>query len=379
MYKLLKKIFKPRVKYDPLIRVLISKDALVHNLRAYRTKYPNLRFAPVLKSNAYGHGLVEISSILDEEQPPFFAVDSFYEALVLRQARMSSKILIIGYTREELMLKKTLRDVSFAILSLESLKNLASRLREPNYFQLKVDTGMHRQGVLVSELAEAFRLIKSNSNLVLEGIYTHFADADSPEESFTNNQILLWNEAVKHARRVFGDLPFVHAAATAGAAYSREVEGNVCRLGIGLYGINVHPTARLDLMPVLEMKSVLAGLKRVQAGDYVGYSRLFRAPKDMLIATVPAGYNEGVDLRLSNKGAFLVRGRVCPIVGRVSMNITTIDVTGLSDAKLEEEAIIFSRNPQDENSVERATRVCGLKNPREILIHIPAYLRREIV
>lgn len=379
MYKLLKKIFKPRVKYDPLIRVLISKEALLHNLRAYQTQYPSLQMAPVLKSNAYGHGLVEVASILDGENLLFFAVDSFYEALVLRQARIRTKILIIGYTREALLLKKTLKDVSFGILSLDSLKSFALKLREPNLFQLKVDTGMHRQGVLVSELAEAFRLIKSNSNIVLEGIYTHFADADSPDESFTKNQILLWNEVAKHARNVFPDLKFVHAAATAGIAHANEIEGNVCRLGIGLYGINVHPAARLPLKPVLEMKSVLAGLKKIHEGDYAGYSRLFRAPSDMTVATVPAGYNEGVDLRLSNKGVFKVQGQMCPIVGRVSMNITTIDVTALKGAKLEEEVMIFSRNLHDENSVENATRACGSKNPRELLVHIPAYLRREIV
>lgn len=379
LHKLIQKVIKPRVKYDPLIRVLIFKDALIHNLRAYQNKYPGLQIAPVLKSHAYGHGLVEVASILDKETLPFFAVDSFYEALVLRQARIRSKILIIGYTREELMLKKTLKDVSFAILSLESLKSLSAKLKSQNYFQLKVDTGMHRQGVLMNELAQAFSLIKSNPKIVFEGIYTHFADADNPDESFTKKQILLWNEATKHARKVFGDLKYLHAAATAGAAYASEIESNVCRLGIGLYGINVHPRVKLNLKPVLEMRSVLAGLKKLQAGDYLGYSRLFRAQKDMTIAIVPAGYNEGVDLRLSNKGVFQVRGQICPIVGRVSMNITTIDVSALQDAKLEEEVVIFSRNPDHENSVENAIKACGIRNPREILVHIPAYLRREII
>ncbi|MBI4053879.1 MAG: alanine racemase [Candidatus Doudnabacteria bacterium] len=373
------KIIAPRVKYDPLIRISIFSDSLTDNLRAYQRKYPGVQFAPVLKSNAYGHGLVEVAAILDRLSPPFFAVDSFFEALSLRRARIKSKILIMGYTREELMTKRTLKDVSFSVFNLERLKILASRLKYPGYFQLKVDTGMHRLGILASELGEALRLIKSNPNIILEGVYTHFADADNPDESFTKQQISTWNETAKIARKALDNLQFIHAAATAGIAYASEIEGNVCRLGIGLYGINVAPRAKVDLKPALEMKSVLTGFKKVEKGDYIGYSRLFCAPGDMIVATVPVGYNEGVDLRLSNKGVLLVRGQICPIIGRVSMNMTTIDISGLQNPKEGEEVVVFSNNPDDRNSVENVGKTCGIRNPRELLVRFPSYLRREVV
>ena len=357
-------ITRPRTKYDPLIKVLIFRDQLLANLRNYKKQYPHLDFAPVLKSNAYGHGLMEVAAILDPEQPAFFVVDSFFEALVLRRGMIRSRILIIGYTREELISRKNLKNISFTITSLDSLKILADDLKIPTSIHLKIDTGMHRQGIGESEIAEASRLINSNSNIVLEGLCSHLADGGREDSELTGKQVHKWNEISNLFREQFPKLKYFHLVATNGV--NVKASANVARIGLGLYE------------QALEMRSILSSVKTIEPGDKVGYLGTFQAAKHMQIATVPAGYNEGVDLRLSNKGAFIMHGRECPIVGRVSMNITSIDVSEVADPKLQDEVVIISRDKSAPNSVPKIARICDTI-PYEILIHIPSYLRREIV
>ena len=362
--KLFDFLMRPRIKYDPLIKVMIFRDQLLENFRNYKKQYPHLDFAPVLKSNAYGHGLMEVASVLDHEQPAFFVVDSFFEALVLRRGMIRSKILIIGYTREELISRKNLKHISFTIASLESLKILAEQLKIPTAIHLKIDTGMHRQGILESEIAEAARLIQSNSNIVLEGLCSHLADGGNEDSELTSKQVHKWNELSNFFRQQFSDLKYFHLAAT--ASVNIKANANVARVGLGLYD------------STLEMRSVISSVKELNPGDKVGYGAAFEAKQRMKIATVPAGYNEGVDLRLSKKGAFLIQNKICAIVGLVSMNITSIDVSELSQARLQDEVIIISRDKNAPNSVPNWARICDTI-PYEILIHIPSYLRREIV
>lgn len=376
--KLWSLLLRPRIKYDPLIKISIRREAISGNYRAYQARYPGVGLAPVLKSNAYGHGLVEVASILQSETPPFLVVDSFFEALLLRRARIKTKILIIGYTRLDLLLRHTLKNVSFTIISLESLRQLAKDLRFPQRIHLKVDTGMHRQGILPAEISAAAGLVRSNPNIVLEGICSHFADAKSEDKSYTRQQIGVWNQVVKAFRQSFPGIAFFHVAATAGLGYQQEIDSNVARLGMGLYGIQQSPFEQLELALALEMRSVISSAKAIAAGEQVGYNLLFTSPAPMRLATVPAGYNDGVDLRLSNAGQFRINGKPCPIVGRVSMNITTIDVTAVPAVRVEDEVEILSRERGAPNSVENIAKICHT-TPYEIFIHLPASLRRTVV
>lgn len=400
--KIFNRIVSPKVKYQPLVEVRIFKDALLHNLRTYQQKYPNLQFAPVIKSNAYGHGLADVAGILDKcNHPhpfgyrsgqaltspikgdenhgmPFFMVDSFYEALMLRRAGIKTKILVLGFCRDEQMLSAKLKNVSFGIIDLKILKNLAAKLRKPLNIHLKIDTGMHRQGILISELDDAIVAIKQNSNIKLEGICSHFADADGNNKGFTLNQIEQWNTVVQTFKKEFFGIKYFHTSATAGAHYANKIDANVNRLGIGLYGINSSPFETMDLRPALQMTSVISSIKNIPAGEKIGYGITFESPRPMIVATVPVGYNEGVDRQLSNIGHFKVKGVLCPIVGRVSMNISSIDVSEVADVKIENEVIVISADKNDKNSAENLAKLCGCI-PYEILVHIPSSLRRIIV
>lgn len=376
--KIIQKIIGPKVEYQPLIEVRIFKNALLHNLGEYQKKYSAVKFAPVLKSNAYGHGLVEVAEILDNQNLPFFMVDSFYEALTLRLAGIKTKILILGYCRQKQLLENSLKNISFGIMDLEVLKKLSSAALKKINIHLKIDTGMHRQGILLGQVDEAMRLIKSNKNLILEGVCSHFADADGPDPSFTQSQIETWNKAVKIFKQNFPEVKYYHFANTAGTHYSKEIDANVCKAGIGLYGINTSTFEEMDLRPVLEMVSVISSVKSIKAGDKVGYNVTYEAKNPTVVATVPVGYNEGVDRRLSNKGSYKVGRVFCPLAGRVSMNMTSIDVSAVAGIKIEDEVTVISGKKTDQNSVENIAKLCDCI-PYEVLVHIPSHLRRRII
>jgi len=364
------------VNIPSLITIYVDKKVILDNLAAYRQAYPELEFAPVLKSNAYGHSLVSVARILDSQRLPFLIVDSYYEARLLRDNNIKSQILIIGYVEPQIMLKSRLAGISFCITSLEQLQQLAGSSRKLN-LHLKIDTGMHRQGVLISQLKQVIQILKNNSNLNLEGISSHLADADNIESKSVSKQLKNWSKARDIIMQNFPKTTYSHISATAGVLHTDDNIHNLARLGLGLYGISLANNTKINLKPALSMQTIISGVKNISKGDTVGYNDTFVAPRDMLIATIPAGYAEGVDRRLSNKGQVEVNGINCPIIGRVSMNITTIDVSGVPAVKLGDTVTIISDNINSPISASNIAKTCQTI-PYEILVHIPSNLRRVI-
>lgn len=378
LFRYLRSLRKSFSKYRPLVEVFIYSKNVVHNLNEYKSKYPSVRFAPVIKSNAYGHGLSVIASILEKEDVPFVCVDSLYEAIVIRELGLKKPLLVIGYTTAENIVGVNLSNVAVTLTSLEQLKEVDSLIFENKKFQLKIDTGMHRQGILESQISEAVEIIKKNKFIELEGICSHFSDADGWSKDFSEMQIRLWGKCVKIFKNNFPNLKYYHLANTAGSFYAEETVANVARLGIGLYGVNPSPFSHLDLKPVMEMKSVLGSVKTIAAGEFVGYNNTYAAKKEMKVATVPGGYFEGIDRRLSNVGFFGIAGRNCPIIGRVSMNITTVDVSSVENAKIGDPVVVISKNRTDPSSVENIAKLANTI-PYEIFVHVPGHLRRTLV
>lgn len=358
-----------------LIEVRVSKDALLNNYHAFKNAY-RLLVVPVLKSNAYGHGLVEVANILEPERPPFFVVDSQYEAAVLRSRRIKTPLLIVGYVSPDIIAANQLKDVAFTLTSLDMLRLLCEK-KVAARVHIKIDTGMRRQGLLPEEMDEAVALLTQN-NLIVEGVCSHFADADGPDAVFTNTQIECWNKVVPVWKAAFPNLRWWHIGATAGAAYTKNIDANLVRLGTGLYGFPRHASQTFTLTPALSLWSTLTGSKLLRQGERVGYNGTFAAQRDMQVATVALGYYEGVDRRLSNKGCMQVGGVVCPIVGRVSMNITTIDVSLCPNVALGARVLVFSANPADANSLQSLAVMCDT-TPLELLVGIPQHLRRVVV
>ncbi len=375
------------------MQIAIFKKHLLHNRDAYAAA-SRLPVAPVLKSNAYGHGLREIARVFANAPTPapLLVVDSFHEALILRNDGIRTPLLIIGYSAPENMVNGRLKNVAFTLSSIEQIRALAPMLKRPTSFHIKIDTGMHRQGILPKELDEALEIIYQTKNedgrhlFRLEGICSHLADGDGEDPALTKQQIIQWNSVVtsieekkKTSPSSFPHLVYFHLSASSGLFHAGSIQANVLRLGLGLYGIPTHTDrdARLGLKPALEMTSVISSVKKVPRGGSIGYNGTFVAPKEMTIATIPAGYHEGIDRRLSNEGVVKVAQFACRIVGRVSMNITTIDVSHLPVhlLKIGTPVTLISADPRDGNSVmQMADR--SNASPYELLVHIPQQLRR---
>ncbi len=377
----LRDIKKRFSKYSHTIEVEISKNNILNNIREYKTNYPDLLFAPVLKSNAYGHGLKEVAKILDKEKLPFFVVDSLFEARFLKYNKIKTDILIIGFTLFKNIENYNSKNFIFTITSLEELKILSEKINKSLRIHLKVDTGMRRQGILFSEINEAISLIKKNQNLILEGVCSHFASADEEDKTFTNKQIKIWQDTVEIFKDKFTFIKYFHISATSGVESINKDFTNLVRLGIGLYGVNPTNNLKLNLKPALRMISFISSIKELKAGESVGYNNTFIADKDIKIASIPVGYYEGIDRRLSNIGYLKIGEDFTKILGRVSMNISSIDVSNLKDIsslKIGDEVVIISEKEEDENSILNISKKIN-SIPYEVLIHIPKTLYRKVV
>lgn len=282
--KILKQLRKLRRLSDPLIEVHVSRGAILSNYRAFSSAY-GIPIAPVLKSNAYGHGLLEVADTLSPVDAPMLIVDSIHEVQLLRGNGIYRPILVIGYTRSEAIVRNRQKNIAFTLTSLAQVQTLVESGARASV-HIKIDTGMRRQGIVPHEMDAAMGLLRESS-LSVEGICSHFADADGETATFTRSQIALWNETVPKWRSAFPSLRYWHLAATAGSAFMKDVDANMVRLGTGMYGFPRHPSQTFELQLALSLRSIITGVKDLAVGEHVGYNCTFTATKPMRIATVP--------------------------------------------------------------------------------------------
>lgn len=375
---IIKKIFRfiraKRFLYKPLVQVILSKQALLHNVQVFKELEPQKQIAPVLKSNAYGHGLVGVAKQLDGIQAPFLVVDSYYEALILKNEGIKTNLLVIGYTFVENIIQFSHPEIIFCITTLAQAQELSQKLKIQKRFHIKIDTGMHRQGILPTDIPHVIELIQKNKNIILEGICSHLADADTKQSELNKKQIRVWNEQSARIKKEFPSIRYTHIEATAGTAYAHEIDANMTRIGLGLYGIDSGIDRNLNVQPVLRMESIVVGIKKIKKGEGVGYNFTYTAPHDMTIGVVPAGYFEGIPRALSNNGYVKIKNVYCPIVGRVSMNMMSINVSQVPAIREGDTVEIISNNSNDKNSIISMARTVHI--PYEILVKIPEKIRR---
>ncbi|MEK7579327.1 MAG: alanine racemase [Patescibacteria group bacterium] len=358
-----------------LITVCVSRSNILHNLSLFKKKAGSWRVAPVLKSNAYGHGLLTVARILqDNKDIPFFAIDSYFEARVLRTEGITMPLLVLGHTLTKTILENSFKDVAFAVATLSQLKELTQQKKKTPPLHIKIDTGMHRQGIMPDEISETIHLLTANPQIRIEGVCSHLSDADGTDPTFTRKQIETWNGIVKIWKEKIPDTRWYHLALTAATKYIQEIDANLLRLGMGLYGIDPANEVQ-DLKPALSLRTSITALRTISAGESVGYNNTWTATRETKVATIPAGYFEGISRQLSNKGVIRVNDRECPIVGRVSMNMTTVDVTDIPNVKEGDSAEVISADPKAGNSASKIAVASGTI-PYEILVHIPAHLKR---
>lgn len=315
--------------------VEVSKDAFASNVRAIKSLVgPKVKLLAVLKADAYGHGASALAPIAIENGAHIIGVSSLEEAVSLRDAKIKAPLLILGgiYPLEnfEVALRNNVIPTVASLEAARALEVYEKKMGANVPLHLKVDTGMGRIGVSVEEAKKVLDWLFDHPNLTLGGIYSHFACADS-DSAYTRKQLRLFEELKDHARRRgFTDTIF-HMANSSALLNYRESHHDMVRPGLSLYGLSKAKGPKAPAFSsVLSWQTRVVFLKKLLKGNSVSYGRTFRAKKTSLIATVPAGYADGVPRSVSNKGFVLVQGKRVPIVGRVTMDHFMIDVTGLT-------------------------------------------------
>lgn len=368
-----------RKEYQMLNRIEISKENLLHNYRYLSSLSRKIKVAPVLKSNGYGHGILEVAQILGSCKPPFFCVDSLYEAYELLKVNVATPILIMGYTDPQNFKVRKLPFL-YAVYDTQILEVL-NKYQPGCGVHLFVDTGMHREGISLDDLPAFLKHLKQLPNLKIEGLMSHLASANDRKNPLNRLQVRnfkrAWGICRKHEIRP----KWIHISNSDGllnipgmSTYPILGMGNLARIGLALYGISHDP----NLKPVLTLKSKIIQIKKLKKGDRVGYGGTFTAKKEMLLGVLPIGYYDGLDRRLSNKGSVTIDGMTCPIIGRVSMNITTVDLSIVHDPHVGQEVFVYSNNRKDPNSIEKVAKLCKTI-PYDILVHLAASTKRVIL
>ncbi len=328
----------------------IDLGALAHNYGVIRNHVGvGVKILAAVKANAYGHGAVECARRLESAGVDWFGVALPEEGLELRQGGITKPILCLGGFwpgQESALLREKLTPVVYRVDMLESLNRAAQAANLTAAVHVKVDSGMGRLGVRADKVVAFCGELKRFSHIRVDGLMTHLAVADDEtREDFTSAQLRKFETALT-AFREHGFSPTVTHVANSAATFARGRNGeNMVRPGGTLYGFidDVLP-ANIDkppLRPVMSLYSRLMLLKTVPAGEKLGYGTTFETRRASLIATLPVGYNDGYLRALSNRGRVIIRGQYAPVVGRVSMDMTLVDVTEVAGARLDDQVILL--------------------------------------
>jgi alanine racemase len=350
-------------EYVSLNTVEIDKRNLLFNFDFFK-KETGLEIWPVLKSNAYGHGIKQVTKILEDRDFDYLVVDGYHEVLEIRKVT-KRPVLMIGEIRNENFSRINWRNVTMMVGDRETIKALGKCGKKVK-IHLKVNTGMNRQGIEVEEVEKIIKMIKKYPKLKLEGVFSHLAGVDDKK------QIKKFEEVLKQVSESGLKIKYAHLAATAGVGKIKNPKINAIRLGIGLYGLE---NKKLKL--VLSFKSCFTALRRIKSSEKVSYGGTWQAKKDTNIGVIPVGYNEGLDRRLSNKGFVKYKNKFFPIVGRICMNMAMVNL-GNTKAKLFDEVEVISNNSKDKNSIRNMAKQCGTIS-YDLLVKINNLVRRKVL
>jgi alanine racemase len=301
----------------------------------------------VVKANAYGHGAGPVALALEQAGATMLACADIEEGVVLRRAGVRVPILVFGalsVSDLEGVLDHALTPTISSPFAARAVESAAARRGTTIGYHLKIDTGMHRLGFRHDNLARTLPPVLASPHLRLQGVFTHFACADVPESPVFDQQRTCFDAALGTLKTLGGDPHQRHAANSAALLRDSRVWYDAVRPGLLLYGIVPPPLAStITLTPAMSLTSRVVAVKGLRPGEGVGYGWRFTAQEPRAIAVVPAGYADGLDTRMANRASVLVRGRRAPVVGAISMDMMTIDVTGLGDVEPGDEVVIIGR------------------------------------
>lgn len=327
----------------------------------------------VVKGNAYGHGMVEVSRTLQESGADFLGVATLDEALILRKRRINKPILILGSVLQHELKPAIENNITLTLCHAELAKaidKLASKLNKIARVHIKVDTGMGRIGVWHEEAFDFVKYVVNLKNIFIEGIYTHFSVAGR-DKFFTAYQIDSFTALLEQLRRSGIEILYRHAANSIATVNLKKSHLNIVRPGIIIYGMYPKKSfsRKLHLKPALSLMTRIVFLKKTPAGRSISYGRTYIIQKPTIIATLPIGYADGYGRILSNKAKVLVRGERAPVVGKVTMDQTMIDVGHIEGVSLGDEVVLIGKQGDNEIRCEELARLAGTI-PYEIVCSI---------
>ncbi|HUI69255.1 MAG TPA: alanine racemase [Spirochaetia bacterium] len=372
-----------------LVWVEIDGKAPEHNLKEIRKgSAPGTMACAVVKSNAYGHGVARVAELLPSAE--WLAVNSLEEGYELRSLGVRKPILLLGHVPLAELPAALEADLALTVYNRATIETVARMpsVPRPARVHIKIDTGTSRQGILLDDVPDFTRLVKSSPNVVLEGISTHFANIeDTLNHEFAKQQIDRFDAALKCAQGIAGPIPVVHTACTAAALLFPSTHFTMLRTGIGLYGLwpsretflSVREKGSpVDFRPVLTWKTKVVQIKWIPEGSYVGYGCSYRTTRRTLLGVLPVGYADGYDRAFGNRAHVLVRGRRAPVIGRICMNLCMIDLTDVPGVGLEDEVVLLGRSGDERITAEAMGEWAGTIN-YEIVTRISPLLPRRVV
>ena len=362
-------------------RIEIDAEALANNVKLIKAHIgDDVELMAVIKANAYGHGAVTVARTALLNGATFLAVANIAEAMDLRDAGISAPILILSYVPVFAVRQAIQHNMSVLLFDAELAHQYDRIARDADgklKVHIKVDSGMGRMGVLPGEAVRLFRTVYTMQNLEIEGIYTHFSSADDDLE-YTQAQLKTFKDVVAPLRATGFQFKYIHAANSAGILGNRDNYFNMVRTGLLLYGLQ--PSDILDgikgLQPVMAWKTVVAQVKTLPPQSAVGYGNTYRTRKQETIAILPIGYADGLRRSPQTWREVLVHGKRAPIVGRISMEKTTINVTNIPDVSIGDEVVLLGKQGSDEITADEIARWLGTIN-YEVVTSILARLPRS--
>lgn len=353
--------------YDRLY-VTVDLDAVRSNMEAFKNNLrEDVMLCAVVKTDGYGLGAIPVAKTV-EELVWGYAVATVDEALNLRSHRIAKPILVLGYVptvRYEELIMNEIRFAAYKEEEVKALSDMAVFLGKEAFVHVKVDTGMCRIGLQPEEAVSFVQKTQMMSGIVIEGMFSHLATADMKERGPAWMQVERFREIVCKLQELDIQIPICHIGNSAASMEMTEIPSDMFRIGISMYGY--YPSdemdqSRMELRPAMELKSRIVHIKTVPEGTPIGYGGSFVTERRTVVATVPVGYGDGYPRSLSNKGEMLVRGRRVPIIGRVCMDQTMLDVTDIPEVKEGDCVTVVGRDGDDVLTLEEVSGLAGSFN-----------------
>jgi len=340
----------------------IYLDRLIHNYHIIRKAAKNTQIMAAIKADAYGHGAVEVAKTLEAQGVEMFGVASVEEGIELREAGVTSKILILSPilhnqidTVIEYRLMPTIADLHF----FKKLNEKLIRLKRPMTVHIEIDTGMTRTGLPYKEAEEALNIIRKSPLIRIEGIFSHFPTADA-DGAFSRKQIKDFTNLINNLSQSGLKPGFYHLSNSAGIFKYANAHFNLVRPGISLYGLRSSPEVKFSegFRPVMALKSRIVNLREVPANTPISYGHLYRTKKRSMIATLSVGYGDGYPRMLSNTGEVLCHGKKAKIVGAICMDLMMVDVTKIPDIRISDVITLIGQEGCEEILAEECAAKC---------------------